>query len=557
MKRVRMLLRVSSNHQLEADGDLSVQRQLVKEYVEKQIHWELDTKEYFEGSNSGYKNAVADRDVLQEALKDAQKREYDILVAYKDDRIGRRMWEIGAYVMALKNNAVDIYTVKDGCISPENDDIMGQMVLALRYGNAQKSSSDTGMRVKDTAQKLVQKGKFMGGSAPYGYKLVLSGEISKHGRALHHLIIVPEQAEVVRYIYNLSLNKEYGSSKIAKLLNEDEHYKALAPKDVWKSGTITSILTNPVYAGYVAYKRRERKNGRYHRLDSADWIKASTVNGNIQIIDEELWNKTQDKRKYRSDKYIKTLEHTNVTVIRRNNGMLSLIDVAHCGYCGRKLTNGTKYSYWTIKATGEKRASKTPVYRCQSAQIGIPHNKNNQFRADKIEGIVFRYLGEYINRLQENEDIISEIETSRAKKKKAMESEIEKLNKELDRITLGIEIMQSHLPEAMTGEYPFSVEEIATIIHTQQKKVQLQKQLICEKEQLLEEYSIYNSEQESLPVKSITWKQVFEAADSHTQRVLVNKLIERIDITQEQILIRFKISWDYPNAQNQYWELFP
>lgn len=40
---------------------------------------------------------------------------------------------------------------------------MGQMMLALRYGNAQKSSSDTGMRVKDTAQKLVQQGKFVGG----------------------------------------------------------------------------------------------------------------------------------------------------------------------------------------------------------------------------------------------------------------------------------------------------------------------------------------------------------------------------------------------------------
>ena len=183
MKKVRILLRVSSNQQLEADGDLSVQRQLVTEYIQQHPDWKLDAKEYFEGSNSGYQNAVTDRDVLQEALEDARKKEYDILVAYKDDRIGRRMWEIGAYVMSLKKYGVDIYTVKDNCISPESDDIMGQMVLALRYGNAQKSSSDTGMRVKDTAKKLVQQGKFMGGKAPYGYKLELSGEISKHGRA--------------------------------------------------------------------------------------------------------------------------------------------------------------------------------------------------------------------------------------------------------------------------------------------------------------------------------------------------------------------------------------
>ena len=65
---------------------------------------------------------------------------------------------------------------------------MGQMMLALRYGNAQKSSADTGMRVKDTARKLVQSGKFMGGKAPYGYALEHSGKISKHGRALKHLV---------------------------------------------------------------------------------------------------------------------------------------------------------------------------------------------------------------------------------------------------------------------------------------------------------------------------------------------------------------------------------
>jgi len=296
---VRMLLRVSSNQQLEADGDLSVQRKLVADYIARRPDWTLDEKEYFEGSKSGYKTAVSDRDALQEALEDARKKEYDILVAYKDDRVGRRMWEIGAYVMTLKSYGVDIYTVKDGCISPEDDDIMGQMVLALRFGNAQKSSSDTGMRVKDTAQKLVQQGRFMGGTAPYGYELVLSGELSKHGRALHRLEIIPEQAEVVRHIYDLSLNMEFGSAKIARLLNEDEYYKTMAPNDVWKSGAITSIITNPLYAGYMAYKRRERKNGKLHRLDSADWIRSKEADLNLQIIDGETWDRVQEKRKKR------------------------------------------------------------------------------------------------------------------------------------------------------------------------------------------------------------------------------------------------------------------
>lgn len=542
MKRVRMLLRVSSNQQLEADGDLSVQRQLVKDYISGQSDWQLDEKEYFEGSNSGYKNAVADRDVLQEALQDAKAKEYDILVVYKDDRIGRRMWEIGAYVMSLKSFGVDIYTVKDGCISPESDDIMGQMMLALRYGNAQKSSSDTGMRVKDTAQKLVQKGKFMGGKAPYGYKLELSGEVSKHGRALHHLVVVPEQAEVVKYIYELSLHKEFGATKIAKLLNEHKVYKNRAPRDIWKSGTITSILTNPIYAGYTAYKRRERIDGKYHKLESKDWIFAEKPDTEISIIDENMWNRVQDTRKQRADKYIKTLENQNVTVIRRNSGMLALIDVLHCGYCGRKMTNGSKYNYWTIKDTGERRTSKIAIYKCQNAWIGVPHDKTMQYRADQIEPVVFEAIAEYIGKLQENEDVFTQIEANQNQQKVIKQAELDKEQSELENIQSKITVMESNIPNAMTGEYPLSLEELAGIIRKHRELEKKQKKLVEAKKAELDAMKVSMDDWENIRTKIPTWQDVFWSADTTTKRVLVNKLIERIDITKDNINIRFKIN---------------
>ena len=509
MKRVRMLLRVSSNQQLEADGDLSVQRQLVKDYISNQPDWQLDEKEYFEGSNSGYKNAVVDRNILQEALQDAKAKEYDILVVYKDDRIGRRMWEIGAYVMSLKSFGVDIYTVKDGCISPESDDIMGQMMLALRYGNAQKSSSDTGMRVKDTAQKLVQKGKFMGGKAPYGYKLELSGEVSKHGRALHHLVVVPEQAEVVKYIYELSLHKEFGATKISKILNEHEIYKDRAPRDIWKSGTIVSILTNPVYAGYTAYKRRERVDGRYHRLDSKDWIFAEKPDTEIAIIDENMWNQVQDTRKQRADKYIKSLENQNVTVIRRNSGMLALIDVLHCGYCGRKMTNGSKYNYWTIKDTGERRTSKIAIYKCPNAWNGIPHEKTKQYRADQIEPVVFEALAEYIGKLQENEDVFTQIEENQSRQKAVKQSELDKEQSELENIQQKISVMENNIPNAMTGDYPLSLEELAGIIRKHKELEQKHKRIVEERKAELDAMKVSMDDWENIRSKIPTWQDVF------------------------------------------------
>ena len=542
MKKVRILLRVSSNQQLEADGDLGVQRQLVKEYVMKHSDWILDGKEYFEGSNSGYKNAVTDRDILQEALRDAKAGEYDILVAYKDDRIGRRMWEIGAYVMTLKNYGVDIFTVKDGCISPESDDIMGQMMLALRYGNAQKSSSDTGMRVKDTAQKLVQQGKFMGGSAPYGYKLELSGEISKHGRALHHLVVAPEQAEVVQYIYELSLNKEYGSARIAKILNSHEIYKNLAPNDKWKSATITSILTNPIYAGYTAYKRRERINGKYRRLDSSDWVISSKPDERIAIIDEDDWNKTQERRKRRGDKYLKNTEHKDARVIKRNDGMLALIDVLYCGYCGCKMTNGSKYNYWTIKSTGEKRTSKIAIYKCQNAWQGVPHDKTKQFRADKIEPIVFEAIAQYIGKLQENEDVFTQIEENQRREKKLKKAELVREQQALDKIRNKISVMESNIPDAMTGEYPLSLEELVSLIKKQKEQEKRQEEIVSQKEAELNNTNVSIQDWEEIRTEIPTWQQVFLNADPESKRVLVTKLVDRIEITKSQVNVRFKIN---------------
>lgn len=543
-KKVRILLRVSSNQQLEADGDLSIQRQLVTEYVTRHNEWVLDSKEYFEGSNSGYKNTVCDRDILQEIYKDAEAEEFDILVVYKDDRLGRRMWEIGGYVMSLKSLGVDIYTVKDGCISPESDDIMGQMVLALRYGNAQKSSSDTGQRVKDTAQKLVQKGKFMGGAAPFGYTLEYSGEISKHGRALKHLVVVPEQAEVVKFIYHLSYDKEYGSVKIAKELNTDEKYKSLAPNNVWKSGTVTSILTNPIYAGYIAYKRRERKNGKYRRLDSDKWVLSVEANDNITIINEDIWNKVQEKRKKRGDKFKKKLESKDVTSIRRNDGKLALVDVLHCGYCGCKMVNGSKYNYWTIKATGERRTKQIPIYKCQSAWQGVPHDKTKQYHADKIEPIVFDVLVKYIGKLQTNENIFEQIQSTKNIEKKSIKKLIDKEKLELVKIQQKIDVMESNVPNAMLGEYPLSLEELVAIINKHKEQLKVQKEIINKKEADLNSIVVNVADWQELSQQTPTWQEVFINADTATKRVLVDKLIESINITKDDIVIRFKINLD-------------
>lgn len=541
MKRARILLRVSSSQQLEADGDLTVQRQLVQDYIFSHEDWVLDEKEYFEGSSSGYKNPVANRNVLQDALQDARNKEYDILVAYKDDRIGRLMWEIGAYVMDLKSYGVDIYTVKDGCISPSQDDIMGQIMLALRYGNAQKSSADTGVRVKDTARKLVQQGKFMGGTAPYGYELILSGEISKHGRALHRLSVIPEQAAIVRYIYELSLYREYGSQKIARILNEKEEYRALAPHSLWKSGTVAGILTNPVYTGHTAYKRREHISGKYHRTDSHEWILSSEADPGITLIDMETWKKVQEKRGRRRAKSAPKASPLLQDSPKPYSGPLAFIGILYCGYCGSRLINASRYSYWTL-ATGERRSRKIPVYSCPHALQGVPHASKCQYRADSIEPPLFQAVSDFIGKLLEKESLSHEMERIRKEALKQKKRELSKIKREYSSLQDKILMIEDKIPESLSGNSPFAPRELASLHARYQEQARAQASLIRQKELELEKPGTLSGRPSGNGDVPLSWKELFLNADISAKRVLIRHVVRRIDIKESEIIIRFKAS---------------
>ena len=83
-------------------------------------------------------------------------------------------------------------------------------------------------------------------------------------------------------------------------------------------------------------------------------------------------------------KYRTAPQNKGVKVIARNEGMLPLIDIIYCGYCGCKCTNGSRYNYWTIKDTGERRASRQAIYKCQDAWQGVPHYKVYQLKRKKL-----------------------------------------------------------------------------------------------------------------------------------------------------------------------------
>ena len=135
-KRVRTLLRVSSRQQLH-DDDIPIQRAEAEQFIAKQKDWVFD-KEYLEKGISAYHNGVEDRAVLQEIMQDAKQGEFEILLAYMSDRIGRQE-EYSFYVAELNRMGIEVWTIKDGQLKTEEhiDKLQLYTILAER-GREQK-----------------------------------------------------------------------------------------------------------------------------------------------------------------------------------------------------------------------------------------------------------------------------------------------------------------------------------------------------------------------------------------------------------------------------------
>ena len=186
--------------------------------------------------------------------------------------------------------------------------------------------------------------------------------------------------------------------------------------------------------------------------------------------------------------------------------------------------------------------SRTAIYKCQNAYQGVPHDQTKQYRADVVEPIIYEILAEYVGKLQGSEDMLLQIAEHNNKERKRKEHDLETARKELEKIKSNISVMEEHIPDAMTGAYPLTLEDLVRNIDVQKEKEKKQIEIVQEKETVLQNTAVTPKEWEDIEKKIPTWQEMFLFADTSTKRVLVNKVMERIDITKETVIIRFKIS---------------
>ena len=108
--RVWTAYRVSTNRQGGEGDDIPMQSSQYHAFTE-QKGW-IITKEITE-KLSVYKTSIEDRDTLKVLKQGASDREYDILLVYHSDRLGRQM-EYSLWIASLYELGVQVWSVKEG-----------------------------------------------------------------------------------------------------------------------------------------------------------------------------------------------------------------------------------------------------------------------------------------------------------------------------------------------------------------------------------------------------------------------------------------------------------
>lgn len=101
----------------------------------------------------------------------------------------------------------------------------------------------------------VQRGDYIGSIAPYGYDKIM---ITEDKRKCHTLKINEKEADAVRMIFDMYVNKDMGYMVIAHHLNE----LGVKPRksDFWKPDVVKGILENVHYIGKVKWNWRKTIN---------------------------------------------------------------------------------------------------------------------------------------------------------------------------------------------------------------------------------------------------------------------------------------------------------
>ncbi len=223
------------------------------------------------------------REGFERMMQDVCRGSIDCIVVKDLSRFGRNHIETGNYIEKIfPLLGVRLIALAD-CFDSMKPDSAGDLQAEAVSVNLKNLANE--MYAKDIAQKVKsakrarwEQGSYTGGIAAYGYRAEwMDGKKC--------LFPEEETAWIVKKIYGLFLSgqnmKEIKTWLYGRNIRRPKDYRRCGQvyweesgAQEWSSGTIKSILTNPVYTGCLVQGLacgRNREGRRRHALDDGDW----------------------------------------------------------------------------------------------------------------------------------------------------------------------------------------------------------------------------------------------------------------------------------------------
>lgn len=419
MKVAAAYIRVSTDDQLEYSPDSQLEK--IKLYAEKnQI---LLPEEFIfvdEGiSGRKTKNRPAFNEMI--GLAKCNPKPFDVILVWKFSRFARNREDSIVYKSMLrKERNIDVVSVSEDI----GDDKLSILIEAIIEAMDEFYSINLAEEVKRGMTEKAKRGGVL--SIPgFGYK-VENGEY----------VIVPEEAEIIRKVFNDYLNKK-GFLTIAKELNAmgiKTHRNCKI-----ENRTIDYWLHNMLYIGKICWSPNGKRSRNYNLEDMI------ISDGHHEpIIDMETWDKTQERLVKQKEKYGKYYNSDRKDLSHWLTGLL------RCEKCGKVLSYQGGYFGCSERSRGKcdgvgyiKAEKIANIILNILSEIELPNVELDFADPNSVREVNInddnRIISAQVQRLEIRlervklayEDGVDTLEEYKAKKK-AITDEIDKLNEMLE-----------------------------------------------------------------------------------------------------------------------------
>ena len=272
-KRVAAYARVSI-HKEKSLRSLSAQVSHYSSLIQNNPEWEY-AGVYADEALTGTKDG---RPEFQRLMTDCRTDKIDIVLVKSISRLARNTVTTLETVRELKNYNVDVWFERENIRSLSCE---GELMLTILASFAQEESLSNSENMKWRLRKRFAEGK-PSTTVMLGYKLVKD-----------EFVIIPEEAEIVRFIFTEFVNGATRQEITNKLTASGYKTKKGGP---WNYSTVNSILRNEKYAGVLLLQKHFKENHitKKNKYNRGELPMYRIENNHEPIVGREVFDKAQE-----------------------------------------------------------------------------------------------------------------------------------------------------------------------------------------------------------------------------------------------------------------------